>query len=853
MAERRRILLAEITPEIPQASIFSTLNPLDKDASITLSLANLTATASAAAWRCVRNTIPMLAGQWYWESVPTFAGSGDVAFGISTSTASLVLQPGATGTGGLSLAISKSGIFLLNGVNVGSTTAFATGATLRHWLDLDRGVYYVQTNLFTGWSAPIPVPTSTLPLYVIVGLNLSGSACSMRFGGIGLGFTFTPPDGANFGVYSTPAGIPTTLYVGSEGFNTLSSDTPASTHYTGRVSANPDVEVESEGGSWVWGAASISRPGQLVIINNDGALDGWADYEWRDAPVTILRGFEGDARSAFTTWRVGTVEAIEFTNDRRILLNLADPLLLGDRQLQTTTYPRTQANAQIVGNPIGVVIGRPLYCEGNLLDTAPAARDIQVHDDFTDGTHPAYLTSIDQVYDKGDLFSGPNDPYVATHPITLANGGNFTTWAGGPPTLPTNWSRITTFGAANDRFLDGGGGTLRCQSSGQQTTVIFHSASTLAAGQRFTIAFTTTAVTKAGTLIFRLDGATTPIVDVPVSISVTGAVSVVIDCIEIAQLQIVLGSTELDVTIDNLTVDSVQVIDWTYWIDNTHRMGYHLANTPAGKVVCNPVGQKDSGVVIETLQPFVNYILARSAGIPAANYGATTQSSLATLMAAANYRVATYINGPKTSLALLRDLLDGWCGWLIPNRSGSLVVGRVVEPSSASTLTLDSTNITGEVVRSIDLAKGLSIRLGGRRNHSPHVDADIVSSATPALKAELKTELTCVRAGAPLAISGTVLSDAYLHAIAAPVKATLLQDAADIQAEASRVTTLWRKTRWFYQVTVILDAAAADLLEPGQTVRLVWSRYGLSGGKNLLVVGVRSRFFSKRVDLKLWG
>jgi hypothetical protein len=142
--------------------------------------------------------------------------------------------------------------------------------------------------------------------------------------------------------------------------------------------------------------------------------------------------------------------------------------------------------------------------------------------------------------------------------------------------------------------------------------------------------------------------------------------------------------------------------------------------------------------------------------------------------------------------------------------------------------------------------------VGCRRNHSPHSDGDILASVSDDLRTELKSELTITRTGAP-ALSTGIVSAAYAQAIAAPVKATLIQDAESIQTESSRVATLWRPNRFFYQVTALLTAAAADALEPGMSVLLVWPHYGLAAGKNLLVVGVRSRFFSRRVDLKLWG
>ena len=51
-----------------------------------------------------------------------------------------------------------------------------------------------------------------------------------------------------------------------------------------------------------------------------------------------------------------------------------------------------------------------------------------------------------------------------------------------------------------------------------------------------------------------------------------------------------VGERTLDVTIDSLTVSSVQIIDWRYWQGDATRLGFHHANAPAGKIVANPVG-----------------------------------------------------------------------------------------------------------------------------------------------------------------------------------------------------------------------------------------------------------------------
>jgi hypothetical protein len=873
MTAKKRILLAEVTPRIRQSPVNAAISATDKDSTISVtSLSGVYVVSKptiAAGWGAARCSLGLRFGVWYWETQYTYTGVGDVCCGIAGPSAPLNIRPGTglTFPSGGSASLSgpdKAGDCKYGGITLVNVGAVTSGAVVRHWLDLDAGKYSVAVN-GGAWSTVL-LNSALLgsealgQVHPIVALSHAGGTCtcSVNFGGAP--FAFPIPEGANPGVYTTPASVSTTQYLSSSAMNTGPLDTPANTGYLARIAANQDIEIEREGSCWVWGGQSISRRGQLVVVNNDGRLDGWAAYDWRDATINLFAGFEGDGRGAFTLWSSTTVDTVELAKDNRIILHLTDPLAFYDRAVQPALYPDTQPNSGVAHQPVPFVIGRPLYCSGVLLDTNPTVRDHQLHDAAVVGGYTSGLGSIEQVFDKGDVFAGPADPYVAHNPITTANGGAFTTWANdaGGVSMPASFTRITAFGATNDRFQQGAAtANLRMLSSGQMLTAIFHSA-TIQANYRYTIAFNVIAVGIAGSITFRC-AITGQIVDATIAISTTGAKTLTIDTpAGASQMQIVLGvlGSQCDITIDNLTVSSVQIVDWTYKNNGSgDHIGFHLANAPDGKVVANPVGvtNEKTGLVVESLGDALDYLLARGwSAYGGAPTPPVVDTSTAPIEAQAPYRIARYVDKPVTDLSLMREVVDSWCGWIVPKRDGALVVGRVTAPSLTASLVLDQTNVSGNITIGLDEAKNLTLRLGGRRNHSPHADSDIAGSVSPSLKAELTAELTLVRAGAaPLGTDA--ISVAYAQAIAAPPKATWIQDASGLQAESNRVATLWRPSRYFYSVTALLTASAADALEPGQTVRLVWPRYGLKDGKNLLVVGVRSRFFSRRVDLKLWG
>lgn len=844
---KRRILLAEITAGVPQPQVFATWNPADKHADIALSGGNLIAeksTAHATDWACVRGTLEMTAGQWYWETTVNFTGTADFRIGLATTALWLLdAAPGDLDPLGFLHAVAavrKNGDILSGGVVIGSVGAVSSGAVIRHWFDKDTYTYKIA-NAGGAWVTVVPSPGSwgrftQLPIVGFQMPALSTASCTANFGATP--FAYTPPDGANAGIYTQPS-TPTTLYLGSEGFDATIDSAPV--HFMGRIAGDQDVEIEREGSCWPWGNKSLSRRGQLVVINNDGVLDAWREYRWRDAPAILRAGWEGDAYDDFTVWAFSRVDTIELTRDSRIVLSFVDPVAWLDRQIQTDLYPADQANLQLAGQPLPIVYGSPLYCTANRLDTNPTVRDYQLHDQSSGDV----LTEIAKVFDSGDLFAGPDDTFVPHDAVTAANGGDFGGWSG-TPAYPANWEAPPGSGVfgPNDKFADAGTIYMQCISLHAPVVEMQHAASTLQANRLYRITFTCSSILAAGSLYFGVYGSP----DTAIPLSTTGAKSVALYVKDAGKLRIKMKGDGINVVIHTLRASAEQVIDWTYWGGTR---GFTLANTPYGKIVANPVGPND---ILENVAADV----AERVSLPDIVIDGVTTPGLDVDTATAidsspQRKVSAYLNEPKTGLELLTEMVVGFGGFITSSRLGQIVFGKIKEPASTALLTLDETNIAGEIIVTTDVAKDLSIRLCGGANNTVHTATDIATGVPEDLAAELQKPYLHTVTGASNA--SIPVSSAYAAAIAAPAQETLLMETADLQAEANRIATLWRPTRNFYLVTAILEAAAADdyQLEPGQTVRLVWPRWGLEAGKNLLVVGIRTRFFSRRVQFKLWG
>lgn len=997
MAARKRILLAEISPRVPAHPVYATWNPADRNADVALSGANLVATKStvhATNWACVRATSPILAGAYQWDTRYDYTGAADIETGIAMSSASLSQAPGSFQGVSRAVGVNKAGQIRIANTVVGNLGAIPSGTVLRHWFDADTGLYQVAVGAGP-WVRVQPAQPGFFlkrPMYPIAGLQRPSGTTASTTGNFGASaLSGAVQDGVNAGIYTVAAPTATTVYLASSKYNTNAGEVPSNTTYSARILPEPDVEIEREITCVAWGGSVISRRGQMVITNNDNKLDDWAWWIWRDAPYTLYSGYEGDPRSAFEVWSSGKVEQLNTTDAKRHVIVFADPLSELDRPALPENYPDDAANEQIRNQPKPFLLGRPLYCEGVRLSTADIGADAWKYDlDYLG------LDGVDAVFDRGDLFKGPNDPYTPQNPITSSNGGAFTAWANdstGVP-MPQNFARVTGFGATNDRFQQGAAaGTLRMLSSGQMGAAIYHNASSVLAGYRYVINFTVTTFGKAGQVTFRADGPTPnlPFDDVVVPISTTGAVSATLDVKEQAQLQIVLGRTELDATIDNLSVSSVQVIDWTM-PDNK---GFKLANKPAGRIVANPRGAREAfdwiplddfndwvkddparwevvGSAAESASLYVTQLgsaarfvspgggttwigiryldparklraghtyfvsLRRASGSggglqvmvdgSATVYGTfTTGTSVITVTPsvtgallirtipggvcdfALDYaqvsdirvaeglpdfmrqllltraglaesavdwaslpavddgmpdendvipgRLAYYSRQQQTYAQIVRAAMDSFNGWCVPNRLGQLTFGALRAPSRTPVLVLSKNNLATRPRIRPDLAPGLSTKLAGARNHSPHSDGDVADSVPAALRAALIEEFTRTVSAAPTLLEAGLkpVSDLLLQAIGAPAIRTLLQEESGMQVVVNIMATLYRDLNCFIDVDAVLPASTADKLEPGQTLQLVWDGYGLSNGANFVVKRVAGRFFGRIVPLTLWG
>ncbi|WP_024296640.1 hypothetical protein [Methylomicrobium lacus] len=82
---------------------------------------------------------------------------------------------------------------------------------------------------------------------------------------------------------------------------------------------------------------------------------------------------------------------------------------------------------------------------------------------------------------------------------------------------------------------------------------------------------------------------------------------------------------------------------------------------------------------------------------------------------------------------------------------------------------------------------------------------------------------------------------------------TLLAGAGYAGPEAARRLDLLKTSRLIYNATVDVDAALLAALDLGAVVSVQLSRFGLSGGKLLRVIGIEGDYQRNQLNLRLWG
>lgn len=131
-------------------------------------------------------------------------------------------------------------------------------------------------------------------------------------------------------------------YASGAGFVTRASESPASTYYDAKIRQPNDLTRDLFDTGTTLGRSRVGY-GDLVLINDDGALDGLLEYAFDGWPITIRQGLPGAAYPAgFPAVFVGTMQGAEVSASV-VTIKLRDRQAETDVPVQPTKYAGNNA------------------------------------------------------------------------------------------------------------------------------------------------------------------------------------------------------------------------------------------------------------------------------------------------------------------------------------------------------------------------------------------------------------------------------------------------------------------------------------------------------------------------------
>lgn len=161
------------------------------------------------------------------------------------------------------------------------------------------------------------------------------------------------------------------LFLGSDGFTSKPSDSPANQYYDERI-ANSLSFVRSIFNQEQIGGQSFPGYGVITFVNEDGGLDSWDDYSFDSQPVVVKMGLRTWDLADFGTIFSGTAEEVEFT-ESDVTLRVRDNQYKVAIPVQTNTFLGTgtwEGSADYTGRKKPFCYGECYGCEPVFIDPA---------------------------------------------------------------------------------------------------------------------------------------------------------------------------------------------------------------------------------------------------------------------------------------------------------------------------------------------------------------------------------------------------------------------------------------------------------------------------------------------------
>jgi hypothetical protein len=210
------------------------------------------------------------------------------------------------------------------------------------------------------------------------------------------------------------------------------------------------------------------------------------------------------------------------------------------------------------------------------------------------------------------------------------------------------------------------------------------------------------------------------------------------------------------------------------------------------------------------------------------------------------------VSGDITTIQAAQQVLDSIGGYLVPNQIGLFGVGRFEAPASPSTsiLTIDESIIVGSDIQRIGIGEGgrglttwlLTFKYA--KNWTIQDASQLAGTVGAVQRAVLSQD------GYSVIVQDQTIKDKSILALQTTLDSCLV-DFDDATNEAARLFAIYSTKREAYRVTTWLDYTSDA--ELGTVVTLQSPRFGLSAGKDFVVIGRVDNYLDNTLQLDLWG
>ena len=633
----------------------------------------------------------------------------------------------------------------------------------------------------------------------------------------------------------TSSGSPSVYYFANKMYASMHADVLPDTLFVDRLT-NVQYERAITYAFWNRGGAAQAIK-SIDLINNDGELDSFLAIVWKGETITLKIVEEYGSYDDAQVVGVMVIDKLEVVSEDYLRFVCKSYYEQFDHTL-TSVYPDTITNESLRGQPKPILLGHVRWAiplNPTLNDSGGSQRAVM---DLCDGN----FESIEEVRTDAALSTESIDRLVV-------NSGPPGQWFVIQDESPDAWTDASGYGF----FMREQDQKVACEVYGQVrvgTQIITDGDFPSDDGSGNPVNFDITETpgnsevlwAAAGVVNIDSDGVAAGFLTQDVT-SFGGRLYLIQVTVETntGVLSLINGSTSVR-DIDGSGPIKVSVVV-PGGVSDTWGVGYLTGVSGSCTISSFQVYEVYR---INNLTEILRFVAVTRGTLALADIDTTATDGIQTTLGYSG--IGFYSQGQEISgKELLDRLANSYAACFFQDASGVLTAHRLVSPASP-TYYLTELQVT-DLQYEVDTAPGLSTRMKYGYNYAKHTDdesllADCGGDAL--LQAELRNEWKVVTTTAtPHAM--------YSEAADREPLESLLSLMADAQDAIDHICDLYTVVRGFYTLRLQVDEATPFQYEPGTVVNLVHSRYGLSGGKNLVIILNRATFLSNVVDLVLWG